>query len=103
MELAGEISLFYQYLRTSPIVFPEFSPDVDRRVVNKFKLARYPGGGYYIKGKTSLDSMLTHSMYGCYRAEQGLIRRGQDGKNLQSSETVIAKELRDYAYYVPHR
>jgi len=99
MELAGEISLFYQYLRTSPIVFPEFSPDVDRRVVSKFKLARYPGGGYYIKGKTSLVSVLTHSMYGGYRAVKGVIRRDQDGNKLQSFEPVIDKELREFAYY----
>ncbi len=99
MELAGEISLFYQYLRTSPIVFPEFSPDVDRRVVSKFKLSRYPGGGYYIKGKTSLVSMLTHPMYGGYRAVKGVIRRDEDGNKLQSFEPVIDKELREFAYY----
>jgi len=99
MELGGEISLFYQYLRTSPIVFPEFPPSIDRRVISKFKLSRYPGGGYYIKGKSSLVSILTHPMYGGYRAVKGVIRRDQDGNKLQSFEPVIDKELREFAYY----
>ncbi len=99
MELAGEISLFYQHLSYSPIVFPEFSPDIDRRVVSRFKLSRYPSGGYYIKSKPSLVSMLTHPMYWGYRAVKGVIRRDFAGNKIQSFEPVIDKELREFAYY----
>ena len=34
MELSGEISLYYQHLRLSPIVFPEFEATIDRRNVD---------------------------------------------------------------------
>ncbi len=98
-ELAGEISLFYQYLRTSPIIFPEFTPDIDRRVVSRFKLSSHLGGGYYIKSKTSLVLLLTHPMYAGYRAVKGVIRRDYAGNKVLSHEPVIEKELREFAYY----
>src|SRR5437868_2541231 len=50
MELGGDISLFYQRLRKSPIVYPDFESWVDKRNINAFKLSRYPGG-YYMKSK----------------------------------------------------
>ncbi len=99
MELAGEISLFYQYLRQFPIVFPEFTPDIDRRVVSRFKLSRYPGGGFYIKSKSSLVLMLTHPMYSGYRAVKGVIRRDHSGKIIQSHKPVIDQDLREFAFY----
>jgi hypothetical protein len=99
MDLAGEISLFYQHLKVSPIVFPEFCPEIDRRIVSRFKLSKYPGGGYYIKSRTSLVSMLTNPMYWGYRAIKGVIRRDQDGNKIRSFEPVIAKELREFAFY----
>src|SRR6266496_1060281 len=70
-ELAGEISLFYQHLRRSPIIFPEFDLELDRRVASKCKMSKYPGGGYYIRTQTALISMLTHPIYGGYRAVKG--------------------------------
>jgi hypothetical protein len=98
-EVAGEISLFYQHLRRSPIIFPEFDPELDRRVVSKCKMSKYPGGGYYIKTKTALISMLTNPIYGGYRSVKGVIRRDQDGNKLMSHKPVIEKELREFAYY----
>jgi hypothetical protein len=98
-EVAGETSLYYQHLRRSPIIFPEFSPALDRRVVSKCKMSKYPGGGYYIKTETALVSMLTNPIYGGYRSVKGVIRRDQDGNKLKSHEPVIEKELREFAYY----
>ncbi|MBA2394046.1 MAG: hypothetical protein H0V70_15055 [Ktedonobacteraceae bacterium] len=98
-ELGGEISLFYQHLRLYPIVFPDFPSGTDRKVISKFKLSKFPGGGFYIKGKGTLVSMLTHPMYRGYRAVKGVIRRDGEGNKLQSFEPVIDLELLDFAYY----
>jgi hypothetical protein len=98
-ELGGEISLFYQQLKHAPIVFPEFPPETDRRIISRFKLSRYPGGGYYIKSKSSLITMLTHPMYGGYRAVKGVIRRDATGEKIQSFPPVIAEDLRLFAFF----
>lgn len=99
MEVAGEISLYYQFLKTSPIIFPEFSSGIDRRIVSRFKLSKYPGGGYYIKAKSAHVALLTHSLYWGYRSVKGVIRRDQIGNKLMSFEPVIDKELREFAFY----
>ncbi|MBA2392599.1 MAG: recombinase family protein [Ktedonobacteraceae bacterium] len=80
MEVSGEISLFNQHLRRSPIIFPEFDPKLDRRVASKWKMSKYPGGGYYIRTPTALISMLTNPIYSGYRFVKGVIRRDPPGK-----------------------
>ncbi len=98
-EVGGEISLFYQHLRRFPIVFPEFPPGTDRRVLSRFKLSKYPGGGYYIKSKSSLLTLLTHPMYGGYRAVKGVIRQDHLGNKIQSFPSVIDEDLRQFAFF----
>ena len=83
----------------SPIVFPEFGPEVDRVNMSKFRLSRYPGGGYYVGSRDGIVSMLTNPLYGGYRAVNGVIRRDQQGDKRRSFEPVIDQELLDFAYY----
>lgn len=99
MEMGGEISLVYQHLRVSPIVFAEFEPEVDRTNVDRFKLSKYPGGGYYIKGKSSIVAMLTQPLYIGYRSIKGVIRRDNQGNKLRSFEPVIDMDLWEFAFY----
>ncbi len=98
-ELGGINSLYYQHLNRFPIVFPEFLPEIDQRIVSKFKLSRYPGGGYYIKSKNSLLTMLANPLYGGYRAVKGVIRRDSEGNKIRSFPPVIEDELREFAFY----
>src|SRR6266480_6889822 len=99
MELGGDISLFYQRLRKSPIVYPEFESWVDKRNINAFKLSQYPGGGYYLKRKHSLANLLTHPLHYGYRAVNSVIRRDDQGQKIREYEPVIEVELLDFAYY----
>ncbi len=99
MELGGDISLFYQRLRKSPIVYPEFESWVDKRNSNAFKLSRYPGGGYYMKSKHSLANLLTHPLHYGYRTVNDVIRRDDQGEKIREFEPVIELELLDFAYY----
>lgn len=99
MEMGGEISLVYQHLRASPIVFPEFGSEVDRTNVDRFKLSKYPGGGYYIKGKSSIVAMLTQPLYIGYRSIKGVIRRDKQGNKLRSFEPVLNEDLWEFAFY----
>jgi hypothetical protein len=99
MELGGDISLFYNRLRKSPIVYPEFESWVDKRSINAFKLSRYPGGGYYLKSKNSLVSLLTHPLHYGYRPVKDVIRRDDQGEKIREFEPVIELELLEFAYY----
>jgi hypothetical protein len=99
MELGGDISLFYNRLRKSPIVYPEFESWVDKRTINRFKLSQYPGGGYYIKARHSLVSLLTHPLHYGYRSINGVIRRDEQGNKIREFKPVIDVELLDFAYY----
>src|SRR3989440_3759950 len=99
MELGGDISLFYQRLRKSPIVYPEFESWVDKRTINAFKLSRYPGGGYYMKSKHSLVNLLTHPLHYGYRAINSVIRRDEQGEKIREFKPVIELDLLDFAYY----
>jgi hypothetical protein len=98
-EMGGEMSLVYQHLRVSPIVFPEFGPEVDRANVERFKLSRYPGGGYYIKSKDTIKTMLTQPLYAGYRAVKGVIRQDEYGNKIRSFEPVIDPDLWKFAFY----
>jgi len=99
MELCGDISLFYNRLRKSPIIYPEFDGWVDKHNINAFKLSRYPGGGYYIKSKHSLVNLLTHPLHYGYRTVNSVIRRDDQGEKIREFEPVIELELLDFAYY----
>ncbi len=99
MELCGNISLFYRRLRESPVIFPEFEPWVDPRNVKRFKMAKYPGGGYYPKGKSTLVSILTNPIYIGYRTVEGVVRRNRQGEKIIEREPVINRELFDFAFY----
>jgi hypothetical protein len=99
MELAGDNSLLYRRLRESPIIFPEFEEWVDPRNVNRFKMAKYPGGGYYPKGKDTVVSMLTNPIYIGYRTVEGVIRRNSKGEKIIDHAPVIERDLFDFAYY----
>lgn len=99
MELGGDISLLYRRLRESPIVFPEFEAGVDPRNVKRFKMARYPGGGYYPKGKDTIISMLTNPIYIGYRSVEGVIRRTSQGEKIIDHEPVVDRDLFDFAYF----
>jgi hypothetical protein len=99
MELGGDIGLFYNRLRKSPIIYPEFESWVDKRTINRFNLSQYPGGGYYIRGRHSLVSLLTHPLHYGYRSVNGVIRRNDLGEKIREFEPVIDLELLDFAYY----
>ncbi len=99
MELGGDTSLFYNRLRKSPIVYPEFEPWVDRRVVNTFQLALCPGGGYYIKSTHTLLNLLTHALHYGYRPVKNVIRRDETGEKIREFKPVMELELLDFAYY----
>ena len=99
MELSGDISLLYGRLRESPIIFPEFEEWVDPRNVKRFKMARYPGGGYYPKGRGTVVSMLTNPIYNGYRAVEGVIRRTSKGDKIREYEPLIEREVFDFAFY----
>jgi hypothetical protein len=99
MELGGDIGLFYKRLRKSPIIYPEFESWVDKRITNRFNLSRYPGGGYYIRGRSSLVSLLTHPLHYGYRPIENVIRRDDQGNKIREFEPVIDQELLDFAYY----
>ncbi len=100
MELGGDISLTYRRLRESPIIFPEYEAWVDPRNANRFKMSRYPGGGYFPKGKDTIVSMLTNPIYIGYRSVEGVIRRTSKGeKIIEFEEPLIERDLFDFAYY----
>ena len=99
MELSGDISLLYRKLRVSPVVFPEFEAWVDPRTVNRFKMAKYPGGGYYPKGKSTIVSILTNPIYIGYRAIVGVIRRNRQGEKITEYEPLVERELFYFAFY----
>ncbi len=99
MELGGDISLFHNRLRKSPIVYPEFEPWVDRKNVNTFQLSKYSGGGYYLKSERALENLLTHSLHYGYRSVNGVIRRDELGEKIREFEPVMELELLDFAYY----
>ena len=99
MELGGEISLFYKRVRKSPIVYPEFESWVDNRIINRFNLSKYPGGGYYIRGRHSLVSLLTHPLHYGYRPINNVIRRDDQEIKIREFKPVIEQELLDFAYY----
>ncbi len=99
MELGGNISLLYRRLRESPIIFPEFESWVDPRNIKRFKMARYPGGGYYPRGKETVISMLTNPIYIGYRTVEEVIRRNSKGEKILEFEPVIDRDLFDFAYY----
>ncbi len=100
MELGGDISLLYRRLRESPIIFPEFESWVDPRNVNRFKMTRHPGGGYYPKGKDTVVSLLTNPIYIGYRTVEGVIRRNSKGEKIREfDEPLIEPYLFDFAYY----
>ena len=99
MELAGDNSLLYRRLRESPIIFPGIEEWVDPRNVNRFKMAKYPGGGYYPKGKDTVVSMLTNPIYIGYRTVEGVIRRNSKGEKIIDHAPVIERDLFDFAYY----
>src|SRR6266487_5482574 len=99
MELGGDISLFYNRLRKSPIIYPEFASWVDKRCINAFKLSRYSGGGYYMKSKHSLANLLTHPLHYGYRTVNDVIRRDDQGDKIREFDPVIELELLDFAYH----
>src|SRR5260370_22323260 len=99
MELGGDISLFYNRLRKSPIIYPEFESWVDKHNSNALKLSRYPGGGYYLKSKNSLVSLLSHPLHYGYRPVNDVIRRDSKGEKIREFEPVMELELLDFAYY----
>ncbi len=99
MELGGDISLFYNRLRESPIIYPEFESWVDTRNTNAFKLSRHPGGGYYLKSKHSLANLLTHPLHYGYRPVNNVIRRDEKGEKIREFEPVMELALLDFAYY----
>ncbi len=99
MELGGDISLFYNRLRKSPIIYPEFESWVDKRCINAFKLSRYSGGGYYMKSKHSLANLLTHPLHYGYRTVNDVIRRDDQGDKIREFDPVIELELLDFAYH----
>jgi len=99
MELGGDIGLFYNRLRKSPIIYPEFESWVDKRIISRFNLSQYSGGGYYIRGRHSLVSLLTHPLHYGYRPINNVIRRDDQGNKIREFEPVIDLELLDFAYY----
>ncbi len=99
IELGGDISLFYNRLRKSPIVYPEFESWVDRKSVNIFQLSKYPGGGYYFKSKGALVNLLTHPLHYGYRPINNVIRRDEQGNKIREFDPVMEVELLDFAYY----
>jgi len=99
VEVGGDIGLFYKRLRKSPIVYPEFESWVDKRITNRFNLSKYPGGGYYIRARHSLVSLLTHPLHYGYRSINNVIRRDDQGNKIREFEPVIEEELLDFAYY----
>ncbi len=99
IELGGDLGLFYKRLRKSPIVYPDFESWVDKRIISRFNLSKYPGGGYYIRGKHSLESLLTHPLHYGYRPINNVIRRDEQGNKVREFKPVIEEELLDFAYY----
>jgi hypothetical protein len=99
VELGCNLSLLYRRLEASPIIFPEFEAEVDPRNVKRFKMARYPGGGYYPKGRGTLVSMLTDVSDIGYRAIEGVIRRNSKGEKVIDHDAICDRELFDLCYY----
>ncbi len=99
VELGCDIGLMYERLRKTPIIFPEFEAWVDPRNVRKCKMSNYPGGGYYIKGKSSIVSMLTNPFYAGYRVINNVIRRNAKGEKIRDHDGVIDREIFDLCYF----
>ncbi len=99
MELGGDISLLYRKLSQSPVIFPFFEPDVDRRNISKLSKFSTCASGYVIKNKTVLRSILTNPCYAGYRSVIGVIRRDSTGEKIISHEPIVERELFDFAFY----
>ena len=99
VELGCNISLLYKRLRASPIIFPEFEAWVDPRVVNRFQMSRYPGGGYCPRDKATIVGMLTDVNDIGYRAINGVIRRNSWGEKIIDHDPIVERELFDLCYY----
>ncbi len=98
-ELGGEISLLYQRVALSPVIFPFFEPWVDRRVVNKFNQWTQNSEGYVLQFKQTILSILTNPVYAGYQMINGAIRRDKKGNLIQSHEAIIDRDLFDFAFY----
>jgi hypothetical protein len=99
VEVGCDIGLMYERLRRSPIIFPEFEEWVDPRNVRKCKMSKYPGDGYYIKGKSSIINMLTNPFYDGYRVINNVIRRNAKGEKIRDHDGVIDHEIFSLCYY----
>ncbi len=99
VELGCDISLLYERLRKTPIIFPEFEEWVDPRNVRKCKMSKYPGGGYYFKGKSSIVSMLTNPFYDGYRVINNVIRRNGKGEKIRDHDGVVDHEIFKLCYF----
>jgi len=99
VELGCNTSLLYRRLQAAPIIFPEFEAGVDPRNVKRFKMARYPGGGYYPKGINTIIKMLTDPNDIGYRAIEGVIRRDSKGEKIKDHDAICDRELFDLCYY----
>lgn len=99
VEVGCNVSLLYQRLRITPIIFPEFENWVDQRNVNRFKMACHPRGGYYPKNKGTLVQMLTDPSDIGYRVIDGIIRRDSRGEKILDHDAICNRELFDLCYY----
>ncbi len=98
-EVGGEISLLYQKIILSPIIFPSFEPWVDRRIINKFNQWTQCSEGYVLKFKQTISSILTNPVYIGYQMINGAIRHDKNGNLLTSHEPIIERDLFDFAFY----
>ncbi|MGH2497746.1 MAG: hypothetical protein ACRDIV_23840 [Ktedonobacteraceae bacterium] len=99
VELGCDIGLLYRRLRESPIIFPEFEPWVDPKVVNRYQVAKHPGGGYCPMDKATIIWMLTDVNDIGYRTINNVIRRNSKGEKVIDHEPIIERELFDLCFY----
>lgn len=98
-ELGGDISLLYQEVGRHPLILPFFDETVDSRNISRFSKVSTCPGGYIIKNRTIIRSILTNPMYAGYRSVKGVIRRDSAGQLLKDHDPLVKRELFDFAFY----
>lgn len=93
--LGGDFFALCKELNAIPILFPEFTPDVDRRVVNKCRRKKVPGG-YHIS-RTGLLQLLTNPVYiGWWIVQGDIISR-------ENHEPIIDRDHEYFFWYAFNR
>ncbi len=93
--LGGDFFALCKELNAIPILFPAFTPGVDRRVVNKCRRKKVPGG-YHIS-RTGLLQLLTNPVYiGWWIVQGDIISR-------ENHEPIIDREHEYLFWYAFNR